>query len=304
MSKIELIEVGPRDGLQNQPALLSTDDKVHFIESLVRAGARRIEIASFVNLKLVPQMADAEAVVARVPKRAGLTRIGLVLNERGAERALATDIDEIGALAVATDSFGKRNQNQTVEDSVRIACAVIARAKAAGRSAQATISVAFGCPFEGEVPLSRVVRIAAALAESAPREIALADTIGAAAPGQVAALIAAVGKVVGGVPLRCHFHNTRNTGLANAWAVYEAGVTRLDASMGGIGGCPFAPKATGNIPTEDLVYMMERSGVSTGYDLGALIALAPWLAERLGLRQLPALVSRAGPFPPRPHALA
>jgi hydroxymethylglutaryl-CoA lyase len=304
MERIELIEVGPRDGLQNQAEILTTDDKVHFIESLIRAGARRIEIASFVNPKLVPQMADAEAVTERVGKRPGVTRIGLVLNERGLDRALATDIDEIGALAVATDAFGVRNQKQTSAESVAVAKAVVARAKAAGRSAQATISVAFGCPFEGEVSREHVVAIATSLAEAGPREIALADTIGAAVPAQVTALVAAVGKAVPGVPLRCHFHNTRNTGLANAWAAYQAGVTRLDASMGGIGGCPFAPKATGNIPTEDLVYIFERSGIATGYDLDALIALAPWLAERLDLRALPALVSRAGSFPPRPRALA
>jgi hydroxymethylglutaryl-CoA lyase len=303
-SAIELIEVAPRDGLQNQAETLTTDDKVHFIESLIRAGARRIEIASFVNPKLVPQMADAEAVTERVAKRPGVTRIGLVLNERGLERALATDIEEIGALAVATDAFGVRNQKQTCAESVAVAKSVIARAKAAGRSAQATISVAFGCPFEGEVPLSRIVAVAASLAEAGPREIALADTIGAGVPAQVEGLIAAVGKAVPGMALRCHFHNTRNTGLANAWAAYQAGVARLDASMGGIGGCPFAPQATGNIATEDLVYLFERSGIATGYDLGALIALAPWLAERLDMRALPALVSRAGSFPPKQRALA
>lgn len=302
MANVELVEVGPRDGLQNQPQILAADDKVHFIESLIGAGARRIEIASFVNPKLVPQMADAEEVTARVAKRAGVTRIGLVLNERGLDRALATDIDEIGALAVATDAFGIRNQKQTRAESVDVAKAVIAQAKAAGRSAQATISVAFGCPFEGEVPQERVVNIAAALAEARPREIALADTIGAGVPEQVKSLVAAVQAAVGGIPLRCHFHNTRNTGLANAWAAYESGVRILDASMGGIGGCPFAPKATGNIPTEDLVYMLGRSGIAAGYDLERLIALAPWLADRLKLASLPALVSRAGAFPPKESA--
>lgn len=304
MANVELIEVGPRDGLQNQPQILLTEDKVHFIESLIRVGARRIEIASFVNPKLVPQMADAEEVTARVKKRPGVTRIGLVLNERGLDRALQTDIDEIGALAVATDAFGIRNQKQTSAESIDIAKAVVAQARAAGRSAQATISVAFGCPFEGEVPQERVVNIAAALAEAGPREIALADTIGAGVPAQVKAMVAAVKAAVGGIPLRCHFHNTRNTGLANAWAAYESGVRILDASMGGIGGCPFAPKATGNIPTEDLVYLLARSGVATGYDLSALMALAPWLADRLKVPSLPALVSRAGGFPPSEHATA
>ncbi|MFO1187892.1 MAG: hypothetical protein U1E87_10850 [Alphaproteobacteria bacterium] len=213
-------------------------------------------------------------------------------------------MDEIGALAVATDAFGIRNQKQTSAESIDIAKAVVAQARAAGRSAQATISVAFGCPFEGEVPQERVVNIAAALAEAGPREIALADTIGAGVPAQVKAMVAAVKAAVGGIPLRCHFHNTRNTGLANAWAAYESGVRILDASMGGIGGCPFAPKATGNIPTEDLVYLLARSGVATGYDLSALMALAPWLADRLKVPSLPALVSRAGGFPPSEHATA
>lgn len=295
---IEIIEVGPRDGLQNQDEILSTVDKVAFVEKMIAAGARRIEVASFVNAARVPQMADAEAVLAGVRPRPGLTRIGLVLNIHGLERALATDIEEIGFVAVASDEFAMRNQKQTAAESVAIARDVIASAKAAGRRAQATIAVSFGCPFEGEVPLSRVVEMAIAIAEAGPHEIALADTVGVGVPAQVKAMVAAFGKAIPGMPLRFHFHNTRNTGLANAFAAAEMGVMRLDASAGGIGGCPFAPAATGNIGTEDLVYLLERSGYATGYSAAALAAMAPWLADKLKLDKLPAMVSRATPFPP------
>jgi hydroxymethylglutaryl-CoA lyase len=299
MTKVEIIEVGPRDGLQNQDAILSTSDKLELVARLVGAGARRIEAASFVNAARVPQMADAEAVVAGLPHRHDATFIGLVLNERGAERALASGIAELGMVAVASDSFGMRNQKQTAAESVEVSRAVLRAARAAGRSAQVTISVAFGCPFEGEVPLERVVDMARAIAEEKPREIALADTVGVAVPAQVKTMIRTLRAEIPDTPLRCHFHNTRNTGLANAFAAVEEGVMRLDASVGGIGGCPFAPAATGNIATEDLVYLLERSGYETGYDLDALTAMVPWLAGRLGLDRLPAMVSRAAPFPPR-----
>jgi hydroxymethylglutaryl-CoA lyase len=298
MSDIEIIEVGPRDGLQNQSATLSTADKLTFIARLIEAGARRIEVASFVNPQRVPQMADAEAVLAGLRKRADVTTIGLVLNAHGLARALRTEVQEIGVVAVASDTFGVRNQKQTALESVDMAQRVIRSAKAAGRRAQATIAVSFGCPFEGEVPVERVVAMARAIAEAEPLEIALADTIGVAVPAQVTRVIKAVQSAVPGMPLRCHFHNTRNTGIANAWAAVEAGVTRLDASAGGIGGCPFAPKATGNIATEDLAYMLSRSGLATTVDIARLADLAPWLADRLGLPELPAMVSRAGSFPP------
>jgi len=297
-SHIEIIEVGPRDGLQNQATALCTTDKVAMILKAIDAGARRIEVASFVNAERVPQMADAEAVIAALPLRRAVTAVGLVLNERGLDRALGTRVDEIGFVAVASDAFGLRNQKQTADESVAIASHIIRRARTAGRRAQVTIAVAFGCPFTGEVPVARVVALARKLAAAEPLEIAIADTIGVAVPAQVKALVSALREAVPQIPLRCHFHNTRNTGLANAYAAVEAGISRLDASMGGIGGCPFAPAATGNIATEDLVYMLERSGYTTGYDLNALVALAPWLAERLGLRELPAMVSRATIFPP------
>ncbi|HEY4124327.1 MAG TPA: hydroxymethylglutaryl-CoA lyase [Rhizomicrobium sp.] len=295
--QIEIIEVGPRDGLQNQDAILSTHDKVAMIGKLIDAGARRLEVASFVNPARVPQMADAEAVVAALPRRDDVTYIGLVLNGRGLDRAMETKIDEIGVVAVATDSFGLRNQKQTWRESVEVSIDVIRRAKQAGLRAQATISVAFGCPFEGEVPLERVLEMARAIAQAEPHEIAVADTVGVCVPTQVKVMIAALRDALPDMPLRCHFHNTRNTGLANAFAAAEMGVQRLDASVGGIGGCPFAPSATGNIGTEDLVYLLERSGIETGYELAKLNAMAPWLAQKLNLAGLPAMVSRTDPFP-------
>ena len=296
---IEIIEVGPRDGLQDQDVTLSVADRVALIGKLVEAGLKRIEVASFVNAARVPQMAEAEAVIAALPRRNDVTAIGLVLNERGLDRALTTTIDEIGVVAVASDSFGLRNQKQTAWESVDMAATVIRRARDAGRAVNVTIGVAFGCPFEGEIAPAQVVEFAAALAKAGPREIALADTVGVAVPRQVETLISAVRREIPEMPLRCHFHNTRNQGIANAYAAVEAGVTRFDASIGGIGGCPFAPAATGNIGTEDLVYLLERSGFSTGIDDGKLRAIAPWLAERLELAELPAMVSRAAPFPPQ-----
>jgi hydroxymethylglutaryl-CoA lyase len=301
---VEIVEVGPRDGLQNEPDIIATASKVALIARAVEAGVRRIEVASFVNPRRVPQMADAEAVIEALPDWADVTTIGLVLNARGAERALATKVRELGAVAVATDGFALRNQGQTSDESVAAAADIIAMAKAAGRTGQVTISAAFGCPFEGEVAPGRVVAMAARLAEAAPREIALADTIGVGVPAQVSDLVARVRAVVGAIPIRLHFHNTRNTGLANAWAGVEAGAATLDSSLGGLGGCPFAPKATGNIPTEDLVYLLARSGVSTGLDLDRLIGAAGWLTDIMG-RPLPAMVSRAGGFPQaRPEAHA
>lgn len=300
MSDVEIIEVAARDGLQNQDVALSTEDKLTLISRLIAAGAKRLEVASFVNPKRVPQMADAEAVLKGLGRRPGITTIGLVLNEPGLERALRTDVDEIGVVAVASDTFGVRNQKQTSAESTAMAKRVIARARREGRRVQVTIAVAFGCPFEGEIPAARVADMARDLAADLPLEIALADTVGVAVPAQVTKLVRIVRDAVPGMALRCHFHNTRNTGIANAWAAFEEGVTRLDASAGGIGGCPFAPKATGNIATEDLIYLLEKSGIRTGFDLQQMCNLAPWLAQALNLDQLPAMVSRAGAFPPEP----
>ena len=294
---IEMVEVGPRDGLQNEKTLIETADKLALIERALAAGARRIEVTSFVNPRAVPQMADAEAVCAGLPLRADVTYIGLVMNARGADRALATGrIDQLGAVAVATDAFAMANQGQTSDGSVDVASSIIAMAKAAGRSGQATIGAAFGCPFEGEVSEDRVVAMATALAAAAPVEVALADTIGVANPAQVARLVGRVAAAIAPIPVRVHFHNTRGTGLANVWSAIEAGARVVDASLGGLGGCPFAPGAAGNVATEDAVYMLERAGIGTGLDLAALIAANHWLAEVMQ-RKLPGMVAQAPLFP-------
>lgn len=293
---IEFVEVGPRDGLQNESRLVATADKVELIRRAVEAGARRIEVASFVNPKRVPQMADAEEVVAQLGGLEGVTRIGLVLNERGAERALATGLDQLGAVAIASDPFGIRNQGQDSAQSIEVAERIVALAGAAGRSAQVTIAVAFGCPFGGEVDPAHVVRMAARLAQSGVVEIALADTIGVAVPAQVSALVAAVKAAIAPLPVRVHFHNTRNTGIANVWAAVEAGAGVVDASIGGLGGCPFAPGAAGNVASEDVAYLLARSGVQTGLDLEKLIEAAQWLSAVMD-KPMPSMLARAGGFP-------
>jgi hydroxymethylglutaryl-CoA lyase len=271
-------------------------DKVELIRRAVEAGARRIEVASFVNPKRVPQMADAEEVVAQLGRLEGVTRIGLVLNERGAERALATGLDQLGAVAIASDPFGIRNQGQDSAQSIEVAERIVALAGAAGRSAQVTIAVAFGCPFGGEVDPAHVVRMAARLAQSGVVEIALADTIGVAVPAQVSALVAAVKAAIAPLPVRVHFHNTRNTGIANVWAAVEAGAGVVDASIGGLGGCPFAPGAAGNVAIEDVAYLLARSGVQTGLDLEKLIEAAQWLSAVMD-KPMPSMLARAGGFP-------
>lgn len=295
--QIEFVEVGPRDGLQNEPVQIGTADKLALIARVIDAGARRIEVASFVNPKKVPQMADAEAVCAGLPARDDVTYIGLVMNARGAERALATGtIDQLGAVCVATDSFAMANQGQTSDGSVDAAIETIAMARAAGRTAQVTIAASFGCPFEGEVAGERVVAMATRLAAAVPVEVALADTIGVGNPAQVARLVERVGAAISPLPVRVHFHNTRNTGLANVWAAVMAGARSVDASLGGLGGCPFAPGAAGNVPSEDVIYMLERAGVATGMDLQELIGASIWLSDIMG-RKLPGMVAHAPRFP-------
>ena len=294
--RIEIVEVGPRDGLQNEALVLPTAAKVEFIGRAVAAGIRRIEVASFVNPKRVPQMADAEAVLAALPRRAGVTYVGLVLNRRGFERALAAGCTEIGMAVGASDGFNQRNQGVSTLETIAAWHEIARAAAAAGIRAQMTVSTAFGCPFEGEVPVARVLEVCERIAQVAPFELALADTIGVGVPSQVSELIARVGERLPGIALRCHFHNTRNTGIANAYAAVAAGVRTLDASIGGIGGCPFAPAATGNIPTEDLVYMLARMGLDTGIDLEALIATGRWLEATLG-RSVPGMLVKAGGFP-------
>ena len=295
---VEIVEVGPRDGLQNESAVVSTATKVEFIGRAIDAGLRRIEVASFVNPKRVPQMADAEAVLAALPKHADVRYVGLVLNRKGFERALAAGCTEIGMAVVASNTFNERNQGVTTDESIAVWLDIARSAQAAGIRAHVTVSAAFGCPFEGEVPAARVVEVAKRVAAAGPCEVALADTIGVGVPSQVTELLGRVHEALPGMPLRCHFHNTRNTGLANAYAAIEAGVATLDASIGGIGGCPFAPAATGNIPTEDLLYMLTRMGIRTGVDLEALIETGRWLQEQLG-RAVPGALVKAGSFPKR-----
>ena len=299
MSSIQIVEVGPRDGLQNEPDIVSTADKLEMIGRMIDAGARRLEVASFVHPQRVPQMADAEAVIAGLPDRKDVSYIGLTLNKRGVLRALATKeggrrgVDEIGCVIVATDTFGQKNQGQTVVEGIAEASEMIRFARENGLISQVTISAAFGCPFEGDVPAQRIVDIAKAVLEAGPSEIALADTIGVGVPAQVSDLYGRLREFVpGGIPLRAHFHNTRGTGIANAWAAIQAGVSVLDASLGGLGGCPFAPRATGNIATEELIYLAERSGLDHGMNLDAAIAANRWMAGILG-RELPSLVARA-----------
>ncbi|WP_374281410.1 hydroxymethylglutaryl-CoA lyase [Novosphingobium sp.] len=293
---IEMVEVGPRDGLQNEAVLVSTAHKVELIRRAIAAGSRRIEVTSFVNPKRVPQMADAEDVVAQLGAPAGVTRIGLVLNERGAERALACGLDQLGAVAIASDPFGIRNQGQDSAQSIEVAERIVAMGRAAGKTAQVTIAVAFGCPFGGEVDPAHVVRMAARLAEAGPVEVALADTIGVAVPAQVSQLVRDVAQAIAPLPVRVHFHNTRNTGVANVWAAVEAGARVVDASIGGLGGCPFAPGAAGNVASEDVAYLLARSGVATGLDLGQLIETAQWLGTVMD-KPMPSMLAKAGPFP-------
>lgn len=293
---VSIIEVGPRDGLQSEPEILPTATKIEFIRRAVDAGIRRLEVTSFVHPKRVPQMADAEDVIRGLPRQEGVIYIGLVLNRKGFERAQATGIHEIGMAVVASDTYNQRNQGVPTGESVKAWVDIARAAKAAGIRANVMISSAFGCPFEGEVPVKRVLDLVEQVMEGDPVELGLADSIGVGVPSQVRDLIGAVRDKAPGVPIRCHFHNTRNTGIANAQAALDAGATSLDASIGGIGGCPFAPAATGNIPTDDLLYMLDRSGVHTGVSLERIIATSQWLIEQLG-RGTPAMLPKAGIFP-------
>lgn len=302
MRSVELVEVAARDGLQNDPAELTTAAKVELVARVVAAGARRVEVTSFVSPRAVPKMADAEAVVAGVAGLglSGVSLVGLVVNERGVARAGAAGVDEVNAVVVTTDTFNSANQGVPTSATLARLPDLVGAAHAAGMRASVTVAAAFGCPFEGEVPVGRLVEVVAAACDAGPDEVALADTIGVAVPADVAERFAAAREVTGSAtPLRAHFHDTRNTGIANALAAVTAGVAALDASLGGLGGCPFAPAATGNVATEDLVYALTRSGVAHGLDLERLLAASRWLAGAVG-HPLPAALPRARGFPPPP----
>jgi hydroxymethylglutaryl-CoA lyase/(R)-citramalyl-CoA lyase len=290
-----ICDVGPRDGLQNQPVTLAPGVRAELVNMLAAAGIRRIEAVSFVSPKHVPQMAGAEEVVAAIERREGVVYAGLALNERGYDRLLESGLDEVHFAFAATEEFNRRNAGASVEESVADAKRILERAAADGIRATVTIAVAFGCPFEGAVDPGRVAELAARLAGAGADEIAVADTVGVGVPRQVRDLVGRVAQL--GVPVGVHLHNTRNIGFANAYAALEAGATVFDASVGGIGGCPFAPRATGNIATEDLVYLFHGEGVETGIDLGELINVARWLESQLG-RELEGQVYKAGTFAP------
>jgi (R)-citramalyl-CoA lyase len=293
--QVRLCDVGPRDGLQNEPDVLAPAVRAELVRRLDVAGLPRIEAVSFVRGDLVPQMDGAEEVLGAVGE-VDAELSGLVLNERGWERLAATGLDRVNCTLAATESFNRRNGNASLEEATVRVEAILA---GADRPATVTISCAFGCPFEGEVDQGVVAALADRLAAAGAGEIVLADTIGAAVPRQVRSLVARVG--AGGTIVGGHFHDTRHTGVACAWEALEAGASVLDASVGGLGGCPFAPRATGNVATEDLVYLLVREGVETGVDLEALIGVAEWIAGVLG-RELPGRVYRAGPFPVTPAA--
>ncbi|WP_332682481.1 hydroxymethylglutaryl-CoA lyase [Bosea sp. (in: a-proteobacteria)] len=298
MSWIDIVEVAPRDGLQNERRHFATPRKIELCRRLLGAGVRRMEVSSFVNPRLVPQMADAEALFQSVGKDDERELMGLVLNRRGFERARLAGVGSVNFVVLASESFSQRNQGSSIAEALAISRELAAEARSSGMRYSVTIGAAFGCPFEGEVPLARVLDLAERLAGDGLDELGLADTIGVAVPSAVEAMAGALAQAVPGTRLRGHFHNTRNTGLANAYAAVRSGFAALDSSLGGIGGCPFAPAATGNIPTEDLWYMLDRMGIETGLDGEALLAASRWLADELG-RPVPAMLGRAGLFPPR-----
>jgi hydroxymethylglutaryl-CoA lyase/(R)-citramalyl-CoA lyase len=291
--RIEIVDVGPRDGLQNEDKTLAPKVRAELCHKLAATGVPRVEAASFVNPKRVPQMAGAEEVMAAIERSPRTSYAGLVLNEKGYERAVEAGVDEVRYAFPVTETFARRNQNTTVEDATALSARLVERARLDGVRVSITLSAAFGDPFEGKVELGHVLDVASEVAASVPDEIVLADTIGVGVPSQVRNLVEGV--ATHGITVGCHFHDTRNTGIANAAAAVESGATVLDASVGGTGGCPFAPRATGNIATEDLVYLLHGMGYETGIDLDALIDVASWLAQQLD-KELPGQLYKAGNF--------
>jgi hydroxymethylglutaryl-CoA lyase/(R)-citramalyl-CoA lyase len=295
VSEITICDVAPRDGLQNDAKVLAPEVRADLVNRLARAGVPRVEAVSFVNPARVPQMAGAEDVVAGIERVPGVTYAGLALNERGYDRLIATGLDEVHFAFAVSEEFNRRNSGTGTEDSVAAGERILARAREDGTRATVTLGTAFGCPFEGAIDPARVLELAARLAAAGADEVVFADTVGVGVPRQVRALVG--GGVALGVPIGVHLHNTRNTGMANAVAALESGATVFDASVGGVGGCPFAPRATGNICTEDLVYLLHGEGIRTGIDLDALVEVARWLEDVLG-RELEGMVYRAGVFAP------
>jgi hydroxymethylglutaryl-CoA lyase len=286
MADITLVEVGPRDGLQNESATVSTTDKVAFVDLLSAAGVPVIEVGAFVSPKWVPQMAGTESVFAGIARRPGVRYTALVPNVEGLERAKAARVGEIAIFAAASETFSHRNINQSIDASLAAYAEVAGRASLAGMRVRGYLSTAFGCPFEGDVPIARVVEVTSRLLQMGAFEVAVSDTIGIAHPGQVRAALKTLASEIGLERIALHFHDTRGTALANTLAALEAGVHTFDASAGGLGGCPYAPGATGNVATEDLVYMLNGLGVKTGVDLDALLRASSFIEEKVG-RPLP-----------------
>jgi hydroxymethylglutaryl-CoA lyase len=293
---VEIVEVAPRDGLQNEKRTLDTGRKVELIDRARKLGARRIEVTSFVRPDRVPQLADADQVVAALPDDDGVTYSVLALNERGYDRAVTAGVREVNTVVLTTDTFSTRNQGMSTAESLAVLRRIRERAAEDGVFLTLTVGASFGCPFEGEVPTARFREVLAAAAEFGVDELSLADTIGVAVPSDVEERLAVARELFPDTPLRIHLHNTRNTAIANAVAAVRAGVTALDASLGGIGGCPFAPDAGGNVATEDLIYLLHRMGIDTGLDLGQAIEAARWVTDSLDVPPA-GMVSRAGPFP-------
>lgn len=299
---IALVEVAARDGLQSDPADLATADKAELIRRCAAAGLRRIEAVSFVNPARVPKMADWAALMSILhepgflPDRHAVSLIGLVLNQRGLQQAIDAGVDELNFVVVCSDTFALKNQGRDTASLIEQWRAIAGPAREAGLFTTVTLSAAFGCPYEGEVTVARLEWVLDQLADQWPDEVALADSIGVAVPTDVRERVGLLTGIAPHVALRCHFHNTRNTGLANVAAAVEAGVSAIDASLGGVGGCPFAPNATGNVPTEDVAYLLQRMGYDTGVDLDVLSQSVGWLEETLG-HPVPGLLSKAGVFP-------
>ena len=303
-SQVTIVEVGPRDGLQNEAAAVSTADKIAFVDRLSAAALPVIEVGAFVSPRRVPQMADAADVFSAISRRDPIRYAALVPNLAGLERAHAAGVSEVGIFAAATESFSRRNINQDIEASLDIYRGVCARASELRIRVRGYVSVAFGCPFEGEVPPTRVAEVAEALLNMGVFEVALGDTIGIAHPGRVRGVVAVVAERVPLHRIALHLHDTRGIALANVLSALELGITTFDASAGGLGGCPYAPGATGNLATEDLVYMLNGLGIETGVDLAALIQASSFIESKVGhplpSRYYQATIASARPAAPRP----